>query len=336
MANSLYNIALDFSKELNYAKAIMARQGDKGVTVEVTPFLNGLAFPTSGVTFTLKATTPSGKYVDSKGTISSGIVKFSLDSTFMSESGYYRNCYVEASTSTQTLTTQDIIFFSLGVSDISQGQGKEYISRLEQLIEQYNKTFDSFMKEIADDAKDIQTQLTNMNNQAKALQTQLDELKAALAALDFQKQRLTADDGKSLRLADLNPRPVTIDDLTRPGFYYITSAESNTFIPADHYIRQIGMAGSSWIIVYPGDTGNSVVQEYYRNTANSINHSRHLYRKQESVSPITWNPWFEYAQTNSTMLSSSYYQGAAHRIAEATTNGKQTTSYLELSENTGI
>lgn len=336
MANSLYNIALDFSKELNYAKAIMARQGDKGVTVEVTPFLNGLAFPTSGVTFTLKATTPSGKYVDSKGTISSGIVKFSLDGTFMSESGYYRNCYVEASTSTQTLTTQDIIFFSLGVSDISQGQGKEYISRLEQLIEQYNKTFDSFMKEIADDAKDIQTQLTNMNNQAKALQTQLDELKAALAALDFQKQKLTADDGKAIRLSTLVPTPATIDELTRPGYYYITSAESNTFIPTDHYIRQIGMAGSGWLTVYPGDTGGGVVQEWYRNTANSINHSRHLYRKQESVSPITWNPWFEYAQTNSTMLSSSYYQGAAHSLAEATITGKQATSYLELSENTGI
>lgn len=336
MANSLYNIALDFSKELNYAKAIMARQGDKGVTVEVTPFLNGLAFPTSGVTFTLKATTPSGKYVDSKGTVSSGIVKFSLDGTFMSESGYYRNCYVEASTSTQTLTTQDIIFFSLGVSDISQGQGKEYISRLEQLIEQYNKTFDSFMKEIADDAKDIQTQLTNMNNQAKALQTQLDELKAALAALDFQKQKLTRDDGKSLRLADLNPRPATIDDLTRPGFYYITSAESNTFIPADHYIRQISMAGSGWIVVYPGDAGGVVVQEWYRNTASAVANTRHLYRKQESTSPISWNPWSEYAQTNSTMLSSSYYQGAAHRLAEATATGKQATSYLELSENSGI
>jgi glycerophosphoryl diester phosphodiesterase len=31
MASSLYNLALDFSKELNYTKAIMARQGDKGI-----------------------------------------------------------------------------------------------------------------------------------------------------------------------------------------------------------------------------------------------------------------------------------------------------------------
>ncbi len=38
MASSLYNLALDFSKELNYTKAIMARQGDKGITVTVKHF----------------------------------------------------------------------------------------------------------------------------------------------------------------------------------------------------------------------------------------------------------------------------------------------------------
>ncbi|HFR4261254.1 TPA: hypothetical protein ACHVSL_002824, partial [Enterococcus faecium] len=65
MASSLYNLALDFSKELNYTKAIMARQGDKGITVTVKPFLNGLQMDTSGGTFTLKGTTPSNRYVDS-------------------------------------------------------------------------------------------------------------------------------------------------------------------------------------------------------------------------------------------------------------------------------
>ncbi|GMC01767.1 BppU family phage baseplate upper protein [Enterococcus thailandicus] len=167
----------------------------------------------------------------------------------------------------------------------------------------------------------------------------LEAIKAEMDALDyksFQKHKLTVDDGRAMRLADLNPRPTTIDDLTRPGFYYITSAESNTFIPADHYIRQTGMAGSGWITIYPGDTGGGVVQEWYRNTANAVVNTRHLYRKQESASPVTWNPWSEYAQTNSTMLSSSYYQGAAHKLAEATKTGTQATSYLELSENTGV
>ncbi|HBH5711048.1 hypothetical protein KEJ60_12650, partial [Enterococcus faecium] len=80
MASSLYNLALDFSKELNYTKAIMARQGDKGITVTVKPFLNGLQMDTSGGTFTLKGTTPSNRYVDNVATsVTSEEVTFSLD-----------------------------------------------------------------------------------------------------------------------------------------------------------------------------------------------------------------------------------------------------------------
>lgn len=76
MASSLYNLALDFSKELNYTKAIMARQGDKGITVTVKPFLNGLQMDTSGGTFTLKGTTPSNRYVDSVATSGSVSIKW--------------------------------------------------------------------------------------------------------------------------------------------------------------------------------------------------------------------------------------------------------------------
>ncbi|MDA3965445.1 BppU family phage baseplate upper protein [Enterococcus thailandicus] len=207
-----------------------------------------------------------------------------------------------------------------------------YVANFEVLLHEVELAKENAINE-------INKQLPETEKTLEETVEKLAELKAEIGTIDFgsfQKSKLTSDGGKALRLADLNPRPSTIDDLTRPGFYYITSAESNTFIPADHYIRQIGMAGSGWITVYPGDAGGVVVQEWYRNTASAVANTRHLYRKQESASPVTWNPWSEYAQTNSTMLSSSYYQGAAHRIAEATTNGKQATSYLELSENSGI
>ncbi|MFS0952148.1 hypothetical protein ACFC3A_10965, partial [Enterococcus thailandicus] len=207
-----------------------------------------------------------------------------------------------------------------------------YVANFEVLLHEVELAKENAINE-------INKQLPETEKTLEETVEKLAELKAEIGTIDFgsfQKSKLTSDGGKALRLADLNPRQSTIDDLTRPGFYYITSAESNTFIPADHYIRQVGMAGSGWITVYPGDAGGVVVQEWYRNTASAVANTRHLYRKQESASPVTWNPWSEYAQTNSTMLSSSYYQGAAHRIAEATTNGKQTTSYLELSENTGI
>lgn len=184
MASSLYNLALDFSKELNYTKAIMARQGDKGITVTVKPFLNGLQMDTSGGTFTLKGTTPSNRYVDSVATsVTSKEVIFSLDGTFMSEAGYYKHCYVEYRKGNQILTTQDIIFFSLGVSDISQGQADEYVSQLEELIRKYNETFDAFMAEIKGRVDSLNQQITDLTGQAKTLQDKLDALKEEISKL---------------------------------------------------------------------------------------------------------------------------------------------------------
>ncbi|HBM5974357.1 TPA: hypothetical protein LY582_002847, partial [Enterococcus faecium] len=174
----------DFSKELNYTKAIMARQGDKGITVTVKPFLNGLQMDTSGGTFTLKGTTPSNRYVDSVATsITSEEVTFSLDGTFMSEAGYYKHCYVEYRKGNQILTTQDIIFFSLGVSDISQGQADEYVSQLEELIRKYNETFDAFMAEIKGRVDSLNKQITDLTDQAKTLQDKLDALKEEISKL---------------------------------------------------------------------------------------------------------------------------------------------------------
>ncbi|HCR3499472.1 TPA: hypothetical protein ON579_002908, partial [Enterococcus faecium] len=172
------------SKELNYTKAIMARQGDKGITVTVKPFLNGLQMDTSGGTFTLKGTTPSNRYVDSVATsVTSEEVTFSLDGTFMSEAGYYKHCYVEYRKDDQILTTQDIIFFSLGVSDISQGQADEYVSQLEELIRKYNETFDAFMAETKGRVDSLNQQITDLTGQAKTLQDKLDALKEEISKL---------------------------------------------------------------------------------------------------------------------------------------------------------
>ncbi|EMF0164631.1 hypothetical protein OK009_001964 [Enterococcus hirae] len=182
--STLYGLNLDFSKELNYTKAIMARQGDKGITVSVKPFLNGLQMDTSGGTFTLKGTTPSNRYVDSVATsVTSEEVTFSLDGTFMSEAGYYKHCYVEYRKDNQILTTQDIIFFSLGVSDISQGQADEYVSQLEELIRKYNETFDAFMAEIKGRVNSLNKQITDLTGQAKTLQDKLDALKEEISKL---------------------------------------------------------------------------------------------------------------------------------------------------------
>ncbi|BDP85277.1 hypothetical protein EfmAA610_24870 [Enterococcus faecium] len=96
MASSLYNLALDFSKELNYTKAIMARQGDKGITVTVKPILPILSDLQIFRFDQFQRLNRQHRYVDSVATsVTSEEVTFSLDGTFMSEAGYYKHCYVE-------------------------------------------------------------------------------------------------------------------------------------------------------------------------------------------------------------------------------------------------
>lgn len=245
MASSLYNLALDFSKELNYTKAIMARQGDKGITVTVKPFLNGLQMDTSGGTFTLKGTTPSNRYVDSVATsVTSEEVTFSLDGTFMSEAGYYKHCYVEYRKDNQILTTQDIIFFSLGVSDISQGQADEYVSQLEELIRKYNETFDAFMAEIKGRVDSLNKQITDLTGQAKTLQDKLDALKEEISKLgnlhvmysnsiDFGDYDYSGNPNLMIPLKASNfnqPSGVTVEDVGNALKVNFTKTEGATFL----------------------------------------------------------------------------------------------------------
>ncbi|WP_369118288.1 BppU family phage baseplate upper protein [Enterococcus thailandicus] len=166
----------------------------------------------------------------------------------------------------------------------------------------------------------------------------LEAIKAEMDALDyksFQKHKLTADNGLSMRLSDIVPRPTHIDDITRVGTYYITSAESVQIIPEGNYLRDIAMTGAMTLYVYGGDTVGMVNQEIRRNIS-TINGSRIVWRRQASGNPNVWDDWNEIADVTQTMLSNRYYKGAAHKLAEATITGKQATSYLELSENTGI
>lgn len=187
MATTLYELNLDFSKELNYSKAIMARQGDKGVTIAVNAYLHGLPMVTdSNGIFTLKATTPSGLYVDAPTTsVNGNHLMFELNGTFISESGYYQRCYVEYRTPDKVYTTQDIIFFATKVSDITQGQADIYLSQLEQLIDEYNKTFNAFMAEIEGKATDIENRLNASDATMQALEEQLERIKAEINTIDL-------------------------------------------------------------------------------------------------------------------------------------------------------
>ena len=182
---TLYELNLDFAKEMNYSKAVLARQGDKGITITVNGYLHGLPMiADENGFFTLKATTPTGLYVDaSTVSVTGNSMVFQLDGSFLVESGYYQRCYVEYRTPDSVYTTQDIILYATKSSDPSAGEAKAYISQLEKLIELYNQTFDDFMKEIQGDIDVLNGKLTDINNQAKAMKTQLDDLKKQIENL---------------------------------------------------------------------------------------------------------------------------------------------------------
>ena len=339
MASSLYNLALDFSKELNYTKAIMARQGDKGITVTVKPYLNGLQMDTSGGTFTLKGTTPSNRYVDSVATsVTSEEVTFSLDGTFMSEAGYYKHCYVEYRKDNQILTTQDIIFFSLGVSDISQGQADEYVSQLEALIKKYNETFEDFMVEIVNQSSQIQNDLNTMSRKAKELKTQMDGLQEQIAALDldawkdevlktskgytdskYEEASQTFVAQESLEAGPLlfkNTQITTQDwnDITESGIYYCAAASG----------PNMPYTGNLYGILTVYNDAAVIIQKYEFNTS--------VYMRTFAGNPPTWGKWKKIALASEivNLTSDQDIGGNKNFSGDVTVKGK---SVLTVDDN---
>lgn len=308
MANSLYNLALDFSKELNYTKAIMARQGDKGITVTVKPFLNGLQMDTSGGTFILKGTTPSNRYVDSIATsVNSEEVTFSLDSTFMSEAGYYKNCYVEYRKDNQILTTQDIIFFSLGVSDISQGQADKYVSQLEALIEQYNLTFEEFMKEIEGQVTNLKNDLSDMDEKTAELKKQLDQLQEDIISLDLDSwKKEVLEEGNQYtdsKYSEVEKNFVKQEILEKGPLVF-----KNTQITTQDWndIQDVGIyycAGSSGENMPTSGPlyGYLTVKKITTVTQQTFETGLSVYIRSLTGNPQTWSNWHEIALTEKTV-----------------------------------
>ncbi|MFS0941904.1 hypothetical protein ACFC3E_02850 [Enterococcus thailandicus] len=215
-------------------------------------------------------------------------------------------------------------------------------SAYEEAKDYYVASFEVLLHEVElakeNAISEINEQLPEVERKLEETVDKLDELKAEIGTIDFgsfQKHKLTTDNGLSMRLSDIVPRPTHIDDITRVGTYYITSAEAVQIIPEGNYLRDIAMTGAMTLYVYGGDTVGMVNQEIRRNIS-TINGSRIVWRRQARGNPNVWDDWNEIADVTQTMLSNRYYKGAAHELAEATTAGKQATSYLELSENTGV
>ena len=179
----MLNFNLDLQKQDNFSKAFTARMGDVGEQFSVTLFDNQTPYtPVSGDAVSFRVVTPSGKFASVAGTMSGNKATFTLNGQITSEAGYYQRAYVAVSNGTKLRTTQDLIFFSLGNSDINRGQADYYVAELDKLLQQLNEEFDEWLADREQDYSDLLARIVDLNNRVTGLETTLDEILAQLQA----------------------------------------------------------------------------------------------------------------------------------------------------------
>lgn len=148
--------------------------------------------------------------------------------------------------------------------------------------------------------------------------------------------RTTGIDGRALRIADISPQPVTIDDIRQVGTFYITSSEALQLISEDHTLNKVGMRGAGWLTVEPFSTvlGNDCRQIWRRNTDSSpLTSNRILYRKSIGTAPNqSWLQWAEVSTVDPTIPQKLVHKvegtGEADAIYKAAFDEKNTNMTL--------
>lgn len=179
----MLNFNMDLQKQDNFSKAFTARQGDAGEQFSVTLFDNQVPYvPASGDVVSLRVVTPSGKFASVAGTMSGNKATFTLNGQVTSEAGYYQRAYVAVSNGTKLRTTQDLIFFSLGNSDINKGQADYYVAELDKLLQQLNEEFDEWLAEREQDYSDLLARIVALTNRVTGLEQDVQDLIDAIQA----------------------------------------------------------------------------------------------------------------------------------------------------------
>lgn len=173
----MVNFNLDLAKHDNFAKAFTARQGDAGEQFQVTLFDNQVPYtPVSGDVVSLRVVTPTGKFASVAGTVNGNKVVFTLTGQVTSEAGYYKRAYIAVSNGSKLRTTQDLIFFSLGNSDINKGQADYYVAELDKLLQQLNEEFDEWLTEREADYSDLLARIVALTNRVTGLEQDVQDL----------------------------------------------------------------------------------------------------------------------------------------------------------------
>lgn len=180
---TMLNFNLDLQKQDNFSKAFTARQGDAGEQFSVTLFDNQVPYtPVSGDVVSLRVVTPTGKFASVAGSVNGNKVVFTLNGQVTSEAGYYQRAYVAVSNGSKLRTTQDLIFFSLGNSDINKGQADYYVAELDKLLQQLNEEFDEWLEAREQDYSDLLARIVALTNRVTGLEQDVQDLIDAIQA----------------------------------------------------------------------------------------------------------------------------------------------------------
>jgi len=146
MAIRTYKVTLD-SKNSIAPEPVFLRQGDKtgAVVIDATLMDNGAPVSLDGLTPMFKANTADGQAViaDSTGfniiNDSGGEFTYQVPSQLGSVYGKIHIAYFSFSDSTGAQSTFNVVFVVEKAADMTQESAKDWISTLEEIIEQYNQ-----------------------------------------------------------------------------------------------------------------------------------------------------------------------------------------------------
>lgn len=271
----MVNFNLDLAKHDNFAKAFTARQGDAGEQFQVTLFDNQVPYtPASGDVISLRVVTPTGKFASVAGTVNGNKVVFTLTGQVTSEAGYYKRAYIAVSNGTKLRTTQDLIFFSLGNSDINKGQADYYVAELDKLLQQLNEEFDQWLTDREADYSDLLSRIVALTNRVTGLEQDVLDLINAIKQNRINTSNIfsVSDIKKPWNEDRVNP--------TKTGFTIKTWAqevldngvtkrvfEPNTQYTAKYKVRVLSAdritfsqtTSNGGMLLYSGVTGNDTV-----------------------------------------------------------------------------
>ncbi|WP_445622572.1 BppU family phage baseplate upper protein [Lacticaseibacillus paracasei] len=146
MAIRTYKVTLD-SKNTIAPEPVYLRQGDKtgAVVIDATLMDNGYPVSLSGLTPMFKANTADGQAViaDSTGfnivNASGGEFTYQVPSQLGSVSGKIKIAYFSFSDSSGTQSTFNVVFVVEKAADMTQESAKDWVSNLNNIINQYNQ-----------------------------------------------------------------------------------------------------------------------------------------------------------------------------------------------------